>query len=74
MYSYRVAVGGMGVGPEELASSGQLANMLEESKRRVPMGFHTYLKSAHEDPTKEMRNLLHAWRHACRLWARVMSH
>ena len=28
---------------EELASSGQLPNMLEESRRQVPMGMHTYL-------------------------------
>jgi len=36
---------------EELASSGQLANMLEESRRRVPVNMHTYLSSPEEDPT-----------------------
>ena len=34
---------------EELASSGQLPNMLEESTRGVPMGVHTYLKNLTED-------------------------
>ena len=41
---------------EQVASSGQLPNMLEESKRQVPMGVHTYLKvdkatNVTEDPT-----------------------
>ena len=30
---------------ETMRSSGQLANMLEESKRGVPMGVHVYLKN-----------------------------
>ena len=40
---------------EQLASSGQLPNMLQESKLKVPMGVHTYLNvdkatKAIEDP------------------------
>ena len=36
---------------EELASSGQLPNMLAEAARDIPAGMHTYLKSLDEDPT-----------------------
>merc|ERR1712023_181650 len=36
---------------EKLASSGQLANMLEEPRLNVPAGVHTYLNNATEDPT-----------------------
>ena len=36
---------------EQLSSSGQLPNLLQESKLGVPMGVHTYLNSATEDPT-----------------------
>jgi hypothetical protein len=41
---------------EQVASSGQLPNLLEESSRGVPMGVHTYLNvdkvtNATEDPT-----------------------
>ena len=43
---------------EALASSGQLANMLEESRRRVPVGFHVYLRDKHEDPAPHVAAFL----------------
>lgn len=38
-----------GVRAEAMHSSGDLANMLEEARRDVPVGVHTYLRSAKED-------------------------
>ena len=43
---------------EETASSGQLPNMLEESKRRVPVNLHTYLKSTDEEPSSHVAAFL----------------
>jgi hypothetical protein len=39
---------------EQMASSGQLSNMLEESRLGVPAGVHTYLKNNTEDPTPHL--------------------
>jgi len=39
---------------EEIGSSGQLPNMLEESSRKVPTNLHTYLNSRDEDPTSHI--------------------
>lgn len=47
-----------GVRAETLASSGQLANLVEESKRAVPMGVHTYMKAASEDLTPHIAAFL----------------
>jgi len=43
---------------EEMASSGQLANMLEESKLKVPVCVHTYLQSIDEDPSAHIAAFL----------------
>lgn len=39
---------------EQMASSGQLANMLEESRLGIPAGVHTYLKNSTEDLTPHL--------------------
>jgi hypothetical protein len=43
---------------ESALSSGLLPNMLEESRRGVPVGAHTYFKNATEDPTAHMAAFL----------------
>jgi len=43
---------------EQMQSSGQLANMLEESLRGVPAGVHTYLKNSTENPTAHIAAFL----------------
>lgn len=39
---------------EQMASSGQLANMLQESEMGIPAGVHTYLNNMTEDPTPHL--------------------
>jgi len=43
---------------EQMASSGQLGNMLEESSRGIPAGVHTYLHNATEDPTPHLATFM----------------
>lgn len=39
---------------EQMASNGQLSNMLQESELGIPAGVHTYLNNATEDPTPHL--------------------
>ena len=43
---------------ESLASSGSLANLIEESRRDVSVGVHVYLKNATEDVTPHLAAFL----------------